>query len=120
PAISADPKMIRPRQNQQHHCAVRMRDLASDGDESAPNVHVVNLPPAALGMLENEDRDNVYYSARQGSRLLTGYDDLPAAASPPLPACSSPPASADRPPRGLGGGGALLRQPSGALLRRRS
>jgi len=30
------------------------------------------------------------------------------------------PASADRPPRGLGVGGALLRQPSGALLRRRS
>ena len=45
----------------------------------------LDLPPAALGMLENEDRDNVYYSARQGSRLLTGYDDLPAAASPPLP-----------------------------------
>jgi len=36
------------------------------------------------------------------------------------PACSSHPASADGPPRGLGGGGALLRQPSGALLRRRS
>ena len=30
------------------------------------------------------------------------------------------PASADEPPRGKGGGGALLRQPSGALLRRRS
>ena len=36
------------------------------------------------------------------------------------PACFSHPASADRPPRGLRGGGALLRQPSGALLRRRS
>src|SRR5215510_16165691 len=28
-----------------HHCAVRMRDLATDGDESAPNVHVVNESP---------------------------------------------------------------------------
>jgi two-component system sensor histidine kinase TctE len=45
----------------------------------------LDLPPAALGMLENEDRDNVYYSVRQGSRLLTGYDDLPSPVSPLLP-----------------------------------
>ena len=45
----------------------------------------LELPPAALGMLENEDRDNVYYSVRQGARLITGYDDLPAPASPMLP-----------------------------------
>jgi two-component system sensor histidine kinase TctE len=38
-----------------------------------------DIPPSALGMLENEQRDNVYYSVRQGNRLLTGYADLPAA-----------------------------------------
>lgn len=37
----------------------------------------LDIPPAALGMLENVERDNVYYSVRQGSRLLTGYADLP-------------------------------------------
>lgn len=37
----------------------------------------LDIPPAALGMLENAERDNVYYSVRQGSRLLTGYSDLP-------------------------------------------
>lgn len=45
----------------------------------------LDLPPAALGMLENEDRDNVYYSVRQGARLITGYDDLPNAPSPLIP-----------------------------------
>jgi len=45
----------------------------------------LDLPPAALGMLENEDRDNVYYSVRQEARLITGYDDLPSPASPVLP-----------------------------------
>ena len=44
----------------------------------------LDLPPAALGMLENEDRDNIYYSVRQGSRLITGYDDLPTLTSPLL------------------------------------
>src|SRR6516165_1036403 len=76
--------------------------------------------------------------ARIGRDLFRSEDDPPAAkpATPLLSlrwtfrakrACvvitdaeSSHPASADRPPRGLGGGGALLRQPSGALLRRRS
>ena len=38
----------------------------------------LDIPPAALGMLEDIERDNVYYSVRQGSRLLTGYSDLPA------------------------------------------
>ncbi len=37
-----------------------------------------DIPPSALGMLENDQRDNVYYSVRQGNRLLTGYADLPA------------------------------------------
>ncbi|MET0338965.1 MAG: sensor histidine kinase [Caulobacter sp.] len=36
----------------------------------------LDLPPAAFGMLENAERDNVYYSVRQGARLLTGYPDL--------------------------------------------
>jgi two-component system sensor histidine kinase TctE len=36
-----------------------------------------DVPPSAFGMLENNDRDNIYYSVRQGSRLLTGYADLP-------------------------------------------
>ena len=36
-------------------------------------------------MLENEDRDNIYYSVRQGARLITGYDGLPSPASPVLP-----------------------------------
>ena len=37
-----------------------------------------DIPPSALGMLENDQRDNIYYSVRQGNRLLTGYEDLPA------------------------------------------
>jgi two-component system sensor histidine kinase TctE len=45
----------------------------------------VDLPPAALGMLENDARDNVYYSVRQGGHLITGYEDLPAPASPLVP-----------------------------------
>ncbi len=36
----------------------------------------LDLPPAAFGMLETADRDNVYYSIRHGGRLLTGYADL--------------------------------------------
>ena len=37
----------------------------------------LDISPSTLGMLENDQRDNVYYSVRQGSRLLTGYADLP-------------------------------------------
>lgn len=37
----------------------------------------INLPPWALGVLDNPQRDSVFYSARQNGRLLTGYDDLP-------------------------------------------
>ncbi|WP_294324438.1 sensor histidine kinase [uncultured Sphingomonas sp.] len=39
----------------------------------------MDLPPAAFGMLENSERDNVYYRIAVGNRLLTGYADL----SPP-------------------------------------
>jgi two-component system sensor histidine kinase TctE len=38
----------------------------------------LDLPPAAFGMLENNERDNVYYRIAVGDRMLTGYADLPA------------------------------------------
>lgn len=41
----------------------------------------VDLPPFSLGMLENDSRDNVYYSVRLGPRLITGYGDLPSIAA---------------------------------------
>ena len=37
----------------------------------------LDLPMSAFGMLENEERDNVYYSVWRGSELVTGYPDLP-------------------------------------------
>jgi len=43
----------------------------------------LDLPPFALGMLENNARDNVYYSVRHNGRLVTGYPDLPSAAQAP-------------------------------------
>jgi two-component system, OmpR family, sensor histidine kinase TctE len=38
----------------------------------------LDLPSAAFGMLENNERDNVYYRIAVGDQLLTGYADLPA------------------------------------------
>ena len=38
----------------------------------------LDLPAAAFGMLENSERDNVYYRVAAGDRLVTGYADLPA------------------------------------------
>jgi two-component system sensor histidine kinase TctE len=38
----------------------------------------LEIPPSALEMLEDPQRDNVYYSVRQAQRLLTGYAELPA------------------------------------------
>ncbi|VWX46742.1 sensor histidine kinase [Novosphingobium sp. 9U] len=38
----------------------------------------LDLPSAAFGMLENTERDNVYYRIAVGGELLTGYADLPA------------------------------------------
>lgn len=38
----------------------------------------LDLPWAAFGMLENGERDNVYYRVAMGDELLTGYADLPA------------------------------------------
>ena len=37
----------------------------------------LDLPPAALGMLENADRDNVFYSVWHDRQLVTGYAELP-------------------------------------------
>ena len=42
----------------------------------------LDLPPSALGMLENADRDNVYYSIRYRGKLITGYSELPATTGP--------------------------------------
>jgi two-component system sensor histidine kinase TctE len=39
----------------------------------------LDLPASAFGMLENDERDNVYYSVRKGNALVTGYPDLPVA-----------------------------------------
>jgi two-component system sensor histidine kinase TctE len=36
----------------------------------------MDLPPSALGMLENADRDNVYYSVSYRGKLITGYPEL--------------------------------------------
>lgn len=38
----------------------------------------LDLPPAALGMLEDDARDNVYYNIRHNGGLVTGYPDFPA------------------------------------------
>ena len=37
----------------------------------------LDLSPAIFGMLEDSERDNVYYSVREGERVVTGYRDLP-------------------------------------------
>lgn len=37
----------------------------------------LDLSPAIFGMLENAERDNVYYSVRYKGRVITGYADLP-------------------------------------------
>lgn len=41
----------------------------------------LDLPPWALGMLENTSRDNIYYNVYNGDALITGYPNLP----PPSP-----------------------------------
>jgi two-component system sensor histidine kinase TctE len=46
--------------------------LAVEGNEIT-----IDLSPAIFGMLENNARDNVYYSVRYRGRFLTGYADLP-------------------------------------------
>lgn len=41
----------------------------------------LNLSPAIFGMIEDTERDNVYYSVRQNGRAITGYADLPSIAA---------------------------------------
>jgi two-component system sensor histidine kinase TctE len=41
----------------------------------------LNLSPAIFGMIEDTERDNVYYSVRQNGRAITGYGDLPSIAA---------------------------------------
>lgn len=45
----------------------------------------LDLPASALGMLENADRDNVYYSITYKGRLITGYPELAAGAATNMP-----------------------------------
>ena len=45
----------------------------------------LDLPPFALGMLENTERDNIYYSVRHDGVLITGYPNLAPAPSANLP-----------------------------------
>ena len=39
----------------------------------------LDLPPAAFGLLEDAERDNVYYNITKSGELITGYADLPLA-----------------------------------------
>lgn len=45
----------------------------------------LDLPASALGMLENADRDNVYYSITYKGGLVTGYSELSASEAADLP-----------------------------------
>jgi len=45
----------------------------------------LGLPASALGMLENADRDNVYYSVTYRGKLVTGYPELAAGQARDLP-----------------------------------
>ena len=40
------------------------------------NEIALDLSPAIFGMLEDSERDNVYYSVREGGRVVTGDADL--------------------------------------------
>ncbi|MGN6269921.1 MAG: sensor histidine kinase [Sphingomonas sp.] len=42
----------------------------------------LDMPPGAFGMLEDNARDNVFYSIYIGGKFLTGYRDFPAARAP--------------------------------------
>lgn len=59
----------------------RILDAAARGIADSLTVEngevALDLSPTIFGMLENAARDNVYYSIRQGDRVLTGYADLP-------------------------------------------
>lgn len=40
-------------------------------------VLMLDLPPAAFGMLENSARDSVFYNVMRANMVITGYSDLP-------------------------------------------
>lgn len=44
----------------------------------------LDLPASALGMLENDERDNVYYLVLAGPQVLTGDADLARVRNPPM------------------------------------
>lgn len=44
----------------------------------------LNLSPAIFSMLEDVERDSVFYSVRQGKQAITGYPDLPTIVDRPL------------------------------------
>jgi len=63
--------------------AVNDRILAATSRAIADSLSIeegeisLDLPPATFGMLEDIERDNVYYNVRYGDHVLTGYSDLP-------------------------------------------
>jgi two-component system sensor histidine kinase TctE len=51
--------------------AIAERISVEDGDVT------VDLPPVALGMLQSQSHDSIYYSVTYDRKLVAGYDDLP-------------------------------------------
>lgn len=43
----------------------------------------LDLPPSAFAMMENAERDNVYYSISYAGKVISGYADLPRVSRPP-------------------------------------
>lgn len=43
----------------------------------------LDLPPSAFAMMENAERDNVYYSISYAGQVISGYTDLPSVSPPP-------------------------------------
>jgi len=43
----------------------------------------LDLPPSVFAMLENAERDNVYYSITYANKVISGYADMPKIGSPP-------------------------------------
>lgn len=59
--------------------AIAERVTVEDGEIT------VDLPQAALGMLETKSNDSIYYSVSYDHALVTGYQDLPRAAAATIP-----------------------------------
>lgn len=43
----------------------------------------LDLPPSVFAMLENAERDNVYYSITYANQVISGYGDMPKIGAPP-------------------------------------